>query len=389
LFRIKNKIYYIIILLQGMVFYAPAAGLYRVERGLSPFQITLIESISLLFMIALEIPMGFLAERIGYRNTILFCNLLYFLSKLVFWRADSFALFLLERVLLAVVCAGLSGCDSAYLYACAGEKNSAAAFSLYQALGTAGIVTAALVFTYGIGGNLDRSAALTAGTYGIAAVLSFFLPEAAGPRAEPVSFARVARLLRSQRRDSLRFLLYLAACALLTQTVQIAAVFLSQLQYRRCGIATGTMGLCYLAVQGAALSAAFSHRFSARLGETPFTCALFLLAGAACAVLAVTRSAALSVLCVALLSAASALLAPAMMTVQNRQSAAAFARAAVLSVYSMATDGFSAPVSSALGKAADFGLSRAFALGAVFCAAGLVLYLVWVGKNRAGTRAAL
>lgn len=360
-----------------MVFYAPAAGLYRVDRGLSVFQITLIESISLLLMIVLEIPMGILAERIGYRRTILFCNLLYFFSKLVFWQADSFALFLLERVLLAVVCSGLSGCDSAYLYACAGEKDSAAAFSLYHALTTLGIVVAALVFTFGINGDLSRSAALTAGSYGIAAALSFFLPEAAGPRAEPVSLARTGRLLWSERRESLRFLLYLAACALLTQTVQTAAVFLSQLQYRRCGIATGAMGLCYLAAQGAALSSAFSHRISAHMGEAPFTCALFLLAGAACAALAVTRSAAVSVLCVAILCAASALLAPAMMTVQNRRKAAAFARAAVLSVYSMATDGFSAPVSSALGKAADFGLSRAFALGSAFCAAGLMLYLAW------------
>lgn len=389
MFKSKYRIYFVIVLLQGMVFYAPAAGLYRVERGLSVFQITLIESISLLLMIALEIPMGFLAERIGYRRTILLCNLLYFFSKLVFWRADSFALFLLERVLLAIVCAGLSGCDSAYLYACAGDKNSAAAFSLYQAFTTLGIVVAALVFTFGINGDLSRSAALTAGTYGIAAALSFFLPEAAGPRAEPVSLARTARLLWSERGDSLRFLLYLAACALLTQTVQTAAVFLSQLQYRRCGIATGAMGLCYLAAQGAALSSAFSHRISARLGEKAFSSALFVAASVSCAALAVTRNAVFSVACVAALSAAAALLGPSVMAVQNRQPAAAFARAAVLSVYSMGTDGFSAGVSAAIGKSADGGLSRAFALGSAFCAAGLMLYLFWVKGDRTKTRAAL
>lgn len=385
--KIKYRIYYMIVLLQGMVFYAPAAGLYRVERGLSVFQITLIESISLLLMIALEIPMGFLAERIGYRRTILLCNLLYFLSKLVFWKAYGFAPFLLERALLSVVCAGLSGCDSAYLYACAGRENSAAAFSLYQALGMAGVVTAALVFTYGTGGDLDRSAGLTAAVYGVAAALSFLLPEAAGPRAEPGSFARAARLLRPEGRGFPRFLLYLAACAMLTQTVQTVTVFFSQMQYQRCGIAVGTMGLCYLAVQAAALSAAFSHRISARMGETVFTAVLFVLAALACGGLALTRSAPLSVLCVAALSSASALLTPAMMTVQNRQDAAAFARAAVLSIYSMAADGFSAPVSAALGKASGFGLSHAFALGAAFCAAGLVLYLVWARRSRAGRRA--
>ncbi|MVB11000.1 Major Facilitator Superfamily protein [Caprobacter fermentans] len=373
----QSHIYFVIVLLQGMVFYAPAAGLYRVERGLSVFDITLIESISLIVMIALEIPMGFLAERIGYRKTIFFCNILFFLSKLVFWRADGCALFLVERMMLSVVCAGLSGCDSAYLFACAGETDSAAAFSRYHALTTLGIVAAALVFTFGIGGNLDLSAELTAVVYGAAALLSFFLPEVEVPRAEHAPMRQTVRFLRLRGGETLRFLPYLAACALLTQTAQTVSVFLSQLQYLRCGIATETMGLCYLAVQGAALSSAFSHRLSARLGETAFSSALFVAAAVSCAVLAVTRSAVLSVACVAALSAAAALLGPSVMTVQNRQPGASFARAAVLSVYSMGTDGFSAGVNAAIGKAADGGLGRAFLCSAAFCAAGLGLYLFW------------
>ncbi|MCI1965607.1 MAG: MFS transporter [Oscillospiraceae bacterium] len=382
MFQYKNKIYYIIIFLQGMVFYAPAAGLYRVERGLSVFQITLIESLSLVLMIALEIPMGFLAERIGYRKTILCCNLLFFVSKLVFWRADRFALFLLERIMLSVVGAGLSGCDSAYLFACAGP-DSDRAFSRYSAVQTAGVMLAALVFTFGIGGNLEESAGLTAAAYGAAAALSFLLPEAGTPKSEKFSVVKTAKLLYSERGDTLRFLLYLAACALLTQTAQTVTVFLSQLQYRRCGIETGAMGLCYLAVQGAALSAAFSHRISARLGETAFTCTLFLLSAAACVMLTATDYAALSIFCIAVLAAASALLAPSMMTVQNRRPAAFFGRAAVLSVYSMMTDGFTAGVSVVLGRAGDAEFSRAFLLGSVFCAAGLVLYLTW--KRSGGT----
>lgn len=72
--------------LQGMVFYGPIATLYRQARGVSVFQITLIESISLACLIALEIPWGYVADRIGYRRTLAACNVLYFLSKIVFWR---------------------------------------------------------------------------------------------------------------------------------------------------------------------------------------------------------------------------------------------------------------------------------------------------------------
>lgn len=51
----KRNIYllYAISLLQGMIFYGPVATLYRQAAGISVFQITLIESISVALMILL------------------------------------------------------------------------------------------------------------------------------------------------------------------------------------------------------------------------------------------------------------------------------------------------------------------------------------------------
>ena len=80
---------YAIALLQGMVFYGPVATLYRQARGISIFQITVIESISLALCLLLEFPWGILADKIGYKKTILICNFLCFFSKIVFWKADS------------------------------------------------------------------------------------------------------------------------------------------------------------------------------------------------------------------------------------------------------------------------------------------------------------
>ena len=377
----KYQIYYAVVLLQGMVFYAPIAALYRLERGLSVFDVTLIESISLLAMIALEIPMGLLSERIGYKKTIVLCNFLFFLSKLVFWAADGFALFLLERLLLSAVMAGFSGCDSAYLYLGAGKENSAGAFSLFQALPAVGLVAAVLTFSFGIGGDFERSAALTAATYGAAFVLSLFLPEVGAPAPEHASLSRLLKSLREQASGDLGFLLFLAASALLIQTEQTVTVFLSQLQYLRCGAGTEAMGLLPLPVKAAAFSAAASHRLSARLGEARFASALFLAGGLSCAALLFTRSAAGSVLCLAALSAAASLFFPLGMSVQNREVPEGSGRAAVLSVYSMGIDGISACASSALGKASDAGLDAALALGAAFCGAGLVLFLLWRGRG--------
>ena len=62
---------YAITFFQGMVFYAPVASLYRQARGLTLGQIALIESISFLLSLALELPWGLIADRIGYRLTMI------------------------------------------------------------------------------------------------------------------------------------------------------------------------------------------------------------------------------------------------------------------------------------------------------------------------------
>lgn len=88
----KKNLYvmYSLALLQGMVFYGPIATLYRQAQGVTVFEITVIESISLALGILLEILWGMIADKIGYRKTMIFCSSLYFISKIVFWHATGF-----------------------------------------------------------------------------------------------------------------------------------------------------------------------------------------------------------------------------------------------------------------------------------------------------------
>ena len=104
---------YLIAFLQGMVFYGPVATLYRTAAGVTVGQIALIESISYLLMILLEIPWGLVTARIGLKNTPSVSCILYLVSKVIFLQAESFGGFLAERALLAVVLTGFSGCDTA------------------------------------------------------------------------------------------------------------------------------------------------------------------------------------------------------------------------------------------------------------------------------------
>ena len=142
-----------IALLQGMVFYGPIATLYRQAHGISILQITIIESISLALCLLLELPWGIIADKIGYKRSMIICCVLYFVSKIIFWQATSFATFLLERVLLSVVIAGLSGVDTSILYLSCEKGESHKVFGIYNSLQTTGLLIAAFVFSTAVGDN--------------------------------------------------------------------------------------------------------------------------------------------------------------------------------------------------------------------------------------------
>src|SRR5699024_8856602 len=118
-----------------------------------------------------------LADRIGYKRTMLLCCWLYFASKLVFWQASGFGGFLAERVLLSVVITGMSGVDTSILYLCAGPQQSQHVFGVYNSLGEAGMLGAAAVFTLCVGDDYRLAALLTVFSYGAAALLSLGLAE--------------------------------------------------------------------------------------------------------------------------------------------------------------------------------------------------------------------
>ena len=168
---------YAIALLQGMVFYGPIATLYRQAHGLTIFQITLIESISLALLILLEIPWGIIADKIGCRHTIIFCSALYLISKIIFWKADGFAGFLVERIMLSVVESGFSGVDSSILYLSCGQKNSQKVFGVYHSMSMAGLLFAAGVYTMVVQDHYPLAGFLTVISYGGAAFLSLFLTD--------------------------------------------------------------------------------------------------------------------------------------------------------------------------------------------------------------------
>lgn len=61
---------YAISLLQGMVFYGSVSTLYRQAVGVTLFQITLMESLSMVLTIVLEIPWEFWRIKLGINGLL-------------------------------------------------------------------------------------------------------------------------------------------------------------------------------------------------------------------------------------------------------------------------------------------------------------------------------
>ncbi len=361
----------VVSLLQGMVFYAPVATLYRQAAGVGLTEIALLESISLVLSLLLELPWGVAADRIGYRNTMVVCSGLFFLSKIVFWRAEGFVWFLVERLILSVVISGVSGVDSAMIYLSSPEEEQQKNFALYSGLGTVGMLAASLLYSLYFGGNYRLTAFWTMAVYGAAAVFALFLQEPPHTPAREETGTLLPVLLSVLRRPRLLLMIFAFAC--FGGARQSVTVFLNQLQYARCGVPAQWLGYIAAGMQVMGLLGVLSGRLIRTLGEYRTGLLLMGLGAVACVALALTDSAALSVAGVGLITLAGSLLGPIQSVAENRRVRTA-ARATELSVYAMVSDALTAGINVAFGRAAEVSLPLSLWLGAGLCAVGCAAY---------------
>lgn len=377
----KKNLYilYGMALLQGMVFYGPIATLYRQAQGVSVLEITIIESISLALGILLEVPWGVIADRIGYRRTMIFCSGLYFISKIVFWQANGFAGFLLERVMLSVVLAGFSGVDSSILYLSCQGQDSQKAFGIYNTMGMVGLLMAASVFSLLIQNNYSLAGFLTVISYGLAALLSLGLTEVKETTAEAVRPESFRTTLQSTLRNR-TFLLFLIGVAFLSETHQTITVFLNQLQYTRCGMSNTVIGILYIVATLLGLLGVYSASVTNRLGTKRSFFLFCGLAAVSCLTLAVTAQAFPSVLGILILRLSNTLFQPFQSEIQNRQ-IQTDNRATALSIHSMLISCIAIGTNLVFGALSDWSLPAAFLFGGSICILGLIFFLIWYQRS--------
>ena len=359
--------------LQGMTFYTSIAALYRQAAGITLFQMSVIESLSLVASLLLEVPWGIVAERIGYRRTLIISNAIFFLSKLVFGRASSFGDFLVERLLLSAAIAGLSGVNQSYLYLSCDETEAQRVFGLHAVFGHIGALFASFVFMAFIGSRYRLSALLTAIAYAAAAALSLLLTEVRPPKKERqsvlASFGQSALLLVKTRG-----LLPLVLCgAVFFEVCRMTTVFYSQLQFVRGGLSDRMIGFAGILMTIASFASARSDRLTKRLNERRSGMLVIGLSVLAFVLLALTKSALLAVLSSVALCAATALFGPLFDAVENRL-IVTDDRATALSTAGLFTDGVCIALDLVLGRAIDASLPLAFLLSGALCLLAGALY---------------
>lgn len=367
--------------LQGFIFYGPIATVYRQSRGISIYEIFLIESIFMVLMVAFEIPWGWFADRFGYKPTLVLALFLNFISKIIFYKAFSFEFFLSERILLALSLSGVSGCDTALLYNSVEKERSERAFGRYYSLSTLGFLLATTAATFIVPISIDLTASLTIIPYGMSVVAALFLREV---KVCDIERPRIFESLRKVLNNRLLLLLIIAV-ALLSEVSHSVTVFLNQLQYQRSGIGIRHFGIIMAMIQLLTMLSAKSYVITKSIGQGKM---VSLMAGGICIgtmLLVFTSSPVASIILIAIVGLCNAMILPISSDIQNK-SINTSDRATILSAYAMTIDIVSAFTNLAIGKTANMSLQLSFAVGSAMAAAALLLssyYFMRINKAEA------
>lgn len=371
LFMNKRNIYLLFTIewLQGMVFYGSIATLYRQSHGLSLVEMGLIESFFSIFVFILEIPMGYIGDRFGYKKTLISCYGLYFVSKIIFYQAYSFWMFLLERILLALTVSGLSGCDSAFLYLSTGKMENPRIFGYYHACGVAGMMIASLTFSLWIQ-DVEKAAFLTIFPYLIAFGLSFFLNDI------PVEKRGNSHHLRSLFSDlwkQKRIILFLISTAFILETTHTISVFYNQIQWKASHIPMIYFGWLAILMNFIPFCSAILGKLAQYIQEKQLMMGLISLCFLSCLVMGFYHIAWLSIAGVFILTFVEALYTPLSQSIMNHM-VESHLRVTMLSIYSMIMNMVGVFTNMSFGVAGNQKIEWVMLLGALFSLVSLLCY---------------
>lgn len=177
--KLKFDSYDGVCFLNGLVFFAPVALLVRTQAGVSEHIFFLLQALLSGVIFLGEIPTGFITDKIGYRKSLIWAQVLLFGARsllLAAFVSRSLALFVVEAVVEGTAACFTSGTGSAYLYDLYGENGYLAKTAHAGNFGTAGFIISTVAYAgiYKISG-MEGLLITTVVMDIIAVVCSFFL----------------------------------------------------------------------------------------------------------------------------------------------------------------------------------------------------------------------
>lgn len=177
--KLKFDSYDGVCFLNGLVFFAPVALLVRTLAGVSEHIFFLLQALLSGVIFLGEIPTGFITDKIGYRKSLIWAQVLLFGARsllLAAFVSRSLALFVVEAVVEGIAVCFTSGTGSAYLYALYGENGYLAKTAHAGNFGTAGFIISTVAYAgiYKISG-MEGLLITTVVMNIIAVVCSFYL----------------------------------------------------------------------------------------------------------------------------------------------------------------------------------------------------------------------
>ncbi|HUS33054.1 MAG TPA: MFS transporter [Kofleriaceae bacterium] len=196
------RLFYLFRLLATSYLYVPIFMLFQAQRGLTFFEQLALGGIYSAVVIAVEIPTGVFADRIGRRLSMMAGALMMSASCLVAASAHGFGTFVVAECLAAISMALCSGADSAYLFDLLLEHDRVHEYPRRESAASAWhLMGSACAFA---GGGLLARVDLalpylvTAGVAAVAAAVAFMLDE---DRPRDRARAPAMRVMRSWSRE--------------------------------------------------------------------------------------------------------------------------------------------------------------------------------------------
>jgi len=376
------RLFYAVAFFESLYFYAPVASLYRMEYGVTIFQITLIESVFFITALLLEMPWGLVTARVGYKNTLLAAGALNFLAAVLFWQADGFAMFLAQRCVLAAAISGFSGCDIAYLSRLAAPGVQHRVLGRYNAMSFIALTTIGASFPLSRLLGYRGLAFLTMFCVGVGFILRLWLPKVEPEPQDMLPFRQQLRALWQVLGYNKLFVLFVVCGAAFCEIENTFTVFFASPAYQAAGIAQSWYGILNLSLNLAGVAGGLLSAKLAGWGNGWAIVLCWLLAVVSAAMLCLNQSALALIIFLPLLRLAAQGYLPCEQLLKTQRTGSA-GRAVTLSAYNMAASVVGISLGPLIGAGTIVALRYGFYTGiGLLLLAALIAAIAWRGMRK-------